>query len=160
MTGHPRKLVLAVVLLPVVYFAYWVGTLYYQEASGHKVHFRVQGYDPRNLLSGHYLAFRVAYDQPLCKNSENAEYCVCLQDADIARVEWHGPCEQRPDTCQLFLHGACRNSQFLAGIERYYLPETKQGLTIGQDDQAFITVVIDSMGRGWLQSLTVNGLAY
>ena len=58
-----KTIKLIFVLLPVLFFVLWSGTLYYQAGSGKPVVLAVRGYDPRSLLSGRYIDYEIDWDK-------------------------------------------------------------------------------------------------
>ena len=45
-------------LLPACVFAVWIGLLYQQRNLGQEVRIKIEGYDPRDLLAGHYILYQ------------------------------------------------------------------------------------------------------
>lgn len=116
MIGAQKKLVVAL-FLPFVSLVLLAAYQQAQVSLGTEVTLPIRGYDPRDLLSGHYLTFTVDYDLPdLCKKKgKNSEVYVCLNPRfDSTSV---------PADCSLFIRGKCKWQRFEAGIERYYVPE-------------------------------------
>lgn len=62
-----RKLMALLLLIPLVFFISWVGMIKYMDymAENH-VKIAVRGYDPRNLLSGHYLNLELDWNATDC----------------------------------------------------------------------------------------------
>lgn len=84
-------------------------------AESREVTLPIAGFDPRDLLSGHYLTYRVDFGaEGPCRPGDSF---VCVNPA-----AFH---EQKPDpnSCPLFIRGDCRSGHFVAGIERFYVPE-------------------------------------
>lgn len=57
---------IGLVFLPVVIMLVWVTTIEIQRHSGQEVVVRLQGYDPRDLLSGHYINYQLDWDKTDC----------------------------------------------------------------------------------------------
>lgn len=57
---------IGLVFLPVLIMALWVATIEVQRHSGREVVVRLQGYDPRDLLSGHYILYEIDWDKTDC----------------------------------------------------------------------------------------------
>lgn len=124
--------VLISVLFPIISLLIWLGTIERNISQGQLVRIRAEGYDPRDLLAGHYINFTLnpgAVDP--CKevteyNNPDNERCVCLAPDDggiYHTTYWGGRCEERPSNCSTYLIGSCRWHRFTAGIERYSIPE-------------------------------------
>ncbi len=65
---------IGLVLLPVVILLAWVATLEVQIWQGREVVVRLQGYDPRDLLSGHYIRYQLDWENTDCTQFDN-EVC-------------------------------------------------------------------------------------
>lgn len=94
----------------------------------------IAGYDPRDMLRGHYLIFR--FEWPWADNNipdENAcadnpqNCCVCLSGDASAPAAHLQVCPPSPDsTCPAPIRGRLRGEgDFDIGINRYYIPETR-----------------------------------
>lgn len=78
----------------------------------------VEGFDPRDLISGHYLMYRVVYGSDIkCPNEKIKSY-VCMDPKTYFSFS-------KPSfgNCSLFIKGDCDHGNFKAGIERFYIPE-------------------------------------
>jgi uncharacterized membrane-anchored protein len=64
-------------LLPIVAFVGLVGRAELLRASGPVFHVAITGYDPRDLLQGHYLRYRLQW--PADGVCDGATCCLCLQ---------------------------------------------------------------------------------
>lgn len=53
-----KYVVLFFILLPSIFFVFWVISLNNQLQQGQEVRIQIQGYDPRDLLSGHYILYQ------------------------------------------------------------------------------------------------------
>lgn len=60
-------------LLPIVFFLGWVIYLSAFTALAQEVTVRITGYDPRDLLSGHYLAYQIDWKKTNCAQFENQQ---------------------------------------------------------------------------------------
>lgn len=123
-----------------------------QISTGTDVTLPIRGYDPRDLLSGHYLTFSVDFELPeLCKNQKPEERYVCINP----RFESVNP----PEDCSLFIRGVCKWGRFDTGVERYYVPE-KDALLLERlvtDKQASIVLSVGRDGTPRIKELLLNG---
>lgn len=63
-----KKLVLiASLALPIIFLATWVGTIQYKISKAPEVIIRAEGFDPRSLISGHYLNLRLNWQGTNCR---------------------------------------------------------------------------------------------
>jgi len=149
------------VLLPLLVIAGWAGYHEYSVRSGTEVEFKVVGYDPRDLLSGHYLNYRVDYGVDVCGSNyrRDEDYCVCLVQTGLSTspllVDVAVSCESV--SCPLYLRGRC-TGRFHTGLEKFYFPdEYKDKLRVVPPNSS-IRVKIDRMGRGHVVDFLVNGV--
>lgn len=146
------------VLVPLAVMLGWAGYHAATVARGVKVRLRVEGFDPRDLLSGHYLRYRVDYGLDGICAGQAEPTCVCLErpgGGEPARAGWTGSCEARPD-CHLWLRGRCSSSRFEAGIERFYFPETLARPLAVVPPDATIEVALDGRGGGIVSGFFVG----
>jgi hypothetical protein len=122
---------LLILLLPIIILLIWTLRLREQGTRGVDVELPVEGYDPLDHISGHYVTYRLSLgrhdpcrpsvDGPLIDRKE--ERCLCFDDSPQPQVNWAGACADRPKGCQSYLKGTCPWSGFIAGVERFYIPE-------------------------------------
>lgn len=66
-----NKLLLSVLLVPVICLFIWNCFLWYDKESGTEITVRISGYDPRDLLSGHYIRYTIDWDKTDLHQFEN-----------------------------------------------------------------------------------------
>ena len=148
---------LLVVVLPLVVFCSWLGKVMLDANSAKHAILSIQGFDPRDLLSGHYLRYRVDWKGPVCGPQRYGEQCVCLSDEVPARATWNGACDDRPNGCAHFVRGQCNGGSFEAGLERYYFPESWRGKLVTVPPNATVEVSLTSSGKAIVHQLLVEG---
>lgn len=122
--------------------------------NGKQVILDIKGYDPRDLLSGHYITYRIKYGiDNICpeQNFINEAY-VCLDPKGFSKVE--------PTNCKTLLKGQCfSNKNFSAGIERFYIPESraKELEDKVREKRAQIVVGIMPTGEAVVKDLLIDG---
>ena len=150
----------AAVFFPVAGLLLWWAQLTFFVSHGTLVQFGVTGYDPRDLLAGHYIRYNVDYgSDSLCANDLGKPRCVCLNTATengLAKSDWAGPCEARP-ACELWLAGRCEYGRFLADIERYYIPEEYASELMRAPEDSTVQVIVTDKGRGIVIGYQVLG---
>lgn len=62
-----KKILSVLLAVPVVFFICWIGYLKISEINAPTYVIAVRGYDPRDLLSGHYLNLRLDWDNTDCE---------------------------------------------------------------------------------------------
>lgn len=58
---------IGMVFLPVIILLMWVTTVVFERNMGREVIVRISGYDPRDLLSGHYINYTLDWLRTDCK---------------------------------------------------------------------------------------------
>lgn len=122
-----RWLAAAALALPVAVLA--VKAAWHERARrvGTLVDVPVRGYDPRDLLAGQYLAFRLDFGPAgQCPEGVRGEALICLRPT---RKLVRG--ERPPPGCELHLRGRCRYGVFQTGLERHFVPERRAALLEG-----------------------------
>jgi uncharacterized membrane-anchored protein len=158
---NKRTWLIVALVLPMIAL---VGTAYLknmQRASGTEVILPIEGFDPRDLLSGHYLTYNVAYGVgQVCESGDGgyASYsgkaAICLKP-----TQSFYPAESLPSDCTLLIRGECDAGRFNAGIERFYIPEEHAAVldTKVRDKQGAIVLSVDTNGNAVLKDLLIDG---
>jgi len=153
------------ILAPIIVMGFWTSRQAWVNAYGDLVELPVRSYDPRELLSSNFLRFHVDYGKyPICKkrtNDRKWKLCVCLKVVGPERrsiVSWSGSCTDRPPwECGLWLRGYCFYDQFIANIERFYVPERySKSLTVIPPG-ASIYARLDGQGTGVVTDFRIRG---
>lgn len=91
-----QKYLIYILLLPFVFFVFWIGYLSTGVKSGQEIILPITGYDPRNLLSGHYIDYQInwahadctQFDGDICpKDGFNQNGRVYVPEKYAARLE-------------------------------------------------------------------------
>ncbi len=125
----------------------------------------IEGYDPRDLLKGHYLIFR--YKWPADVEKKTAYECACLAGDPLVPVVTFGACPQAktaPADCRAFIRLAESgdHSQPYESARRFFIPEAHAGrlenmLRSGKHDFA-VGVVPQDNGMVQLKELYIDGV--
>ena len=158
-----RKASLVAVIVPLITLLGWCLTLSYSLATGTPVRLRVEGYDPRDLLSGRYITYSLV--QPSNVGREGcygalygATACGCLTpepNGPFHTISWIGRCEERPTECTLFLQGMCR-IWFVAGIEKYFIPEELAPALQTIPAESSIVLTVSGWGHSQVKQMLVG----
>ncbi|MDA9975968.1 GDYXXLXY domain-containing protein [Alphaproteobacteria bacterium] len=122
-------------------------------AAGNLVTLPIVGFDPRDLLSGHYLIYRIDYGvEGLCKEPHARTY-VCMKPKTFFD---HPPSSGQ---CRIFIKGECRNGQFKAGIERFYIPEgrARELDRVVRNKRGSVILALDGKGGAQIADLLIDG---
>ena len=159
LNSKPSRRALAV-LFPFVLLLAWTISVQMSHDRGDVFRLKIVGYDPVDLLSGHYLRFRYDLGKvDLCKDIPNKmATCACLKPAEqgTMEAEYSGGCESLQTSCQTILRGNCQDNTFLTFSERFYFPEeyTSVLALVPPDSQA--EVKISKEGAIALQKIFVK----
>lgn len=83
-----NQLLLAL-FIPILLLIGWTCFLGYQRQSGSEVIVTITGYDPRDLLSGHYIAYQVDWDKTDCTQFPDQ---ICPQNQFCRDASWGRQC--------------------------------------------------------------------
>lgn len=153
-----KKALIAALLFPIL--ALGALTAYKRSVLtfGLEVTLPITGYDPRDLLSGHYLIYQIDYGvSGLCPStySEKRTGYICLDEPKRFSFS-------QPDGCSKMIRGVCNYSRFEAGIERFYVPQEK-ALELEQrirSKSASIVLSIPPSGQAQVKDLLIDGRSW
>ena len=153
-----KKGLLVALIIPIIALALLTGYKKYILSIGKEITLPITGYDPRDLLSGHYLIYTINYGvKKLCSGSphrvKKPSY-VCLHPKKFSN-HWI-------DNCKIMIKGVCNRNRFEAGIERYYVPEkeAKKLENLIQSNSASIVLSITKNGEAQIKDLLINGVPW
>ena len=127
-----RWLLIASLVLPVLVLTVITVNKIIIAASGVEARFPVEGYDPRDILAGHYVTYRVDYGvdnlcpQSLSVKAISSQSCLCITDVATVPATSHPvDCyDPLPAECIALIKGSCMSGSFEADIERFYINES------------------------------------
>jgi uncharacterized membrane-anchored protein len=151
-----RRLLLFALIFPIAGLAALTAYKKYILSFGQEVVLPISGYDPRDLLSGHYLTYRVDYGltQDCYSGSMTHDAYVCLDTKSVSY--------SYPDGCERLIKGQCRGSRFEAGIEKFYVPEDKAKILEDKvrDKSGSIVLSVTRDGRAQVKDLLIDGKSW
>ncbi len=155
--------VLLSVAFPIIILLGWTIQLDRGSAGPIQVRLPVIGYDPRDLLAGHYVLFQPDFRRTdICDGAEvGQERCVCLERLSSETLSvggWAGECGQRPlDTClSKFIRGSCEHGRFITGLDRYFIPEQLAPVLQQIPENSSINVSLDAEGGAQVTAMYVG----
>jgi hypothetical protein len=168
--------------LPVLAMALLIGMHIQNRGNGTLWEVPVTGYDPRDLLRGHYLTFRYDWDWEMSTSCKRGEACIlCLREN--APGSRYNPkvqivnAEDAPKQCAAFIqgHGNGSVNQFEIGpkkgngLRRYYIPEAEarrlDGLLRGWNREEngehkfAMGLRVSQDGRAFVERMYIDGTA-
>ena len=146
--------------IPILAILLSIGKYEYQVRSGEEWKFEIGGYDPRDLLKGHYLTYRILFDldevekrnscRKLGGGMENC--CLCLQ-RETSKVKTMR-CETAAKLCDGMI-----NEKFLPRLRKFYIPENrgKSLENLVRSRKAEILLSIHPSGDPNVKELLIDG---
>lgn len=153
---YSKKILILVLLIPILALAALVAYKKHVLASGKEVILPISGYDPRDILAGHYLIYRVDYPVPnVCANVKtNAFGYICLEPPLFSLQPIPG--------CKTMIRGICQYRRFVAGIEKYYIPEDQAAYLDEKirGKAASIVISVTPAGHAVVKDLLIDGASW
>lgn len=156
------RLEIVAVVLPILLLVGMVGRAEWQLAHSKTWNFAIRGYDPRDLLRGHYMRFQldVSPSATLDACARGApDCCYCLEPGE--GLEAHvtlARCETAADACEDFVR-----TEPLHDFDRFYIPEEGRGemerilREAAQQDRAHLAVAVSDAGEPMIEALLIDG---
>lgn len=148
-----KKIILA---LAIPCFALFSMAVYHQvlimTAPEHE--FEIEGYDPRDLLSGHYLQFKIKYPTKIeCNRPTDAAMCVSPAVRLIT--------DNNFKDCQQWINGTCNYGVFSDSLTRFYVPAERAAILEAavQKGRATVKVAV-TQGNAVIKDLLIDGKSW
>ena len=175
---NKNSLKILALVLPVIVMALMIGMHVRNKESGTLWRVPVAGYDPRDLLRGHYLTFRYDWNWDEARNTacSGRECAVCLS-ADMPSASYNPrvymtALSVAEKQCESFIHGySYGGNQFEIGtkqgygLRRYYIPETEAAKLDrllrreDQNDHKFdVGLRVNSAGQAFVEKMYIDGV--
>lgn len=138
----------------------WVLFLTVERANGTPLVVPIEGFDPRSLISGRYIAFQIKYDADLTCGDKRT-YSVepsyfCWETKKITRG--------KPSDCPVFFKGECRWGLFYDNLSRYYVPEINADALeadFQKSDIKFeLLLSVTKQGNAYAEELLIDGKSW
>lgn len=156
-----RIFYLVALLFPLAAFVIWSGLLYSGTLGNNNLTLKIRGYDPRDLLAGHYWIYQLDIENPCKIHTEYLEYCVGFsQDKDGAgnnKVLMIDSCSIVAGVTSQMIYATCRDGRLDTGLERYYIDEDVARLYPQLPANASIVVAIRN-GKPTVRELLIDGM--
>jgi len=149
-----KKNLIVALIVPILSLIALTSYKKYILAVGYEIILPISGYDPRDLLSGHYITYRIEYGiSEICSNQYESRIAyVCLEPNKSVNFSV-------PLSCTKMIEGECNYGQFKAGIEKYFAPEDKAKYLESQirSKSASIVLSVTRNGRAQVKDLLLDG---
>jgi uncharacterized membrane-anchored protein len=163
-----KKIIL--LLIPFVIMVSYIlekSIRYYILSKQEKIYyFPLEGYDPRDLIKGHYITFRIRYNPEVyfdCRENERIQ-CSCLEeyniDSDIKIAKTIPPvfeCSEGKKYCEnkKFIQLECKNDRFIIPHTQYFLSEELAQYVWRLPENSYIGLRIDEKGKSQIIDIYV-----
>jgi uncharacterized membrane-anchored protein len=157
LTRKARALLLAAVMLPVLGITLGIARSELHFARSQEWSLPVAGYDPRDLLRGHYIQYRLNLptDEGGYCSDDAPNCCLCLsrgEPVSISRLEC-----SLASSCQGMLR-----TEYLPQLQRYYVPEARakeaeDKLRSADQGKAKLVIALDPNGKPQVRELLIEG---
>ena len=125
---------------------------------------RTEGYDPRDLLSGHYLRFRIKYKSKEFVNRKGRTSCdkkpfVCLEADENGRVVNDYAVARRTD-CPVTMKRYCDHNK---ALDRFYIPEEYSHILdkgLRESNDTWVKLSISRTGEPYVKSFYIDGMEW
>jgi len=157
-----KRVLLALALVDLVFFGAWVAR---EESSrrGGRIHLPIEGYDPRDLLSGHYVRFQLVAVREanalLDPRGANVPQTFCIEPKDgLYHVK--GVRAGNASSCSSFLRATLdERAHWDFGVDRFYVDErlANEVRWIQANPDTYLIATVDDSGSVHPVDLIVNG---
>jgi uncharacterized membrane-anchored protein len=150
------KLFLAALLFPIFLLGALVVFKGYKLSSGKKFTVPIEAYDPRDLLSGHFLRFKISFeDKDPCYSpqaSDSLDHYYCLSTGKFIT-------SNDLPICEAWLAGTCESGSFQTGLDRFYVPENDAKFLedMLRGKKASLVLSVDPQGKAMIDDLLIDG---
>lgn len=117
----------------------------------------ISGYDPRDMLQGHYLNYRVDWDAGQCPNNVSS-CCLCLSGEAGERPSARRiSCDEKDSDCRSLVSAAGE-----ASLRQYYVPENAAEDVAQRlrDKGSSLRIVVSPHGDVRVKQLLIDGQSW
>jgi hypothetical protein len=158
-----RSYVVAAVVLPLLAIGLAIVRAELFFGGAHDFVFEIRGYDPRDLLRGRYLQFRLHIDELPPRepcDDEVGDCCFCLtrtgDDAPVRAAR--ATCRTAREACEGALRTRYAEQSFRTYVPERDAPELERRLLDAiQESRAVVVLAVDRDGDAQVRELRVDG---
>ena len=127
-----KSLMKTAIILPLICLISWVIFLQYQIMQKESIRLYVSGYDPRDILSGHYLSLQIEQEKNGCSYEYERDKIIC-QGYAFKRVYQYYLEEEKGKTLERMLAKKDPTMELEFTLSPFVLPQIKSFYIDGQD---------------------------
>lgn len=162
--ARPNKKLAAALAVPIIFLALLCAYKAIKVMAGKKIIIPITGFDPRDILSGHYLTYRLKLDTgEICQgtdwDSDAVSLCLSLDDEGMVTGSYPLHDDGADSDCGAILKGRCDSGTFVAGIERFYIPEKESSALdhAVRSGEGSLVVSVGRNGNAAIKDLLIDG---
>lgn len=167
-----NKGLLFALLLPLCSLMLLCSYKAYKVYAGVELTIPISGYDPRDLLAGHYLIYRLDFKQSICGSaqSEPDPVFVCVHQNSLESLQVSvvsSLSKWTEQDCTAVIRGQCHGGSFIAGVERFYIPEEHSQLLDrivrswgAEHNRAKLVLSVDRRGQAVIKDLLIDNMPW
>lgn len=152
-----KRLLLLMAVVDLLVFGGWIAHEH-RARTGDRIELPIYGYDPRDLLSGHYVQFHlVAEREAQALGLEPGPVSVCVERG--ADGQHHVTHVRAPGELCTFLAGTSEPYRVDFGVDRFYVDERRANEVgrVNEGPSTYLVVTIDASGVVHPIELVVDG---
>jgi uncharacterized membrane-anchored protein len=156
-----RTLLFGLIAADLVFFSGWIAQNELARRGG-QVRLAIEGYDPRDLLSGHYVRIRLAAEREAANllgsaTGKHERVQFCLEEREGGQL--HASRLRDGSDCKPFLTGERRAGSVSFGVDRFYVDErlASQVAFVTSGPDTYLLATISDQGTVAPIDLVVSG---
>lgn len=165
-----------VLLFPIIVLLGVVGLNIHAMNNGDSYRIKIEGYDPRDLLRGHYMIYRYAWnwDDGAGRQCERDNCSLCLSGDEYNPFARLVHKDIAPEQCKSFIHGISYGKKSFRigrsshnGLTRFYVPESHardldRMIRRGNDNKHDfdIKLRVNGQGRAFIQDMYIDDVPF
>lgn len=123
------------------------------------IYFPISGYDPRSLLTGHYIDFKIVLNETIPCPIENEILCGCIQKIQDQNNLLIGnirlPLSQCQDlNCKPKIQLQCIKKEFIIPQTKFFLTEKAKDIS-SIPEHSYILLRVDDDGKSYIENLYI-----
>jgi uncharacterized membrane-anchored protein len=168
-----KKILLIALIFPIIVLFGVTVYKHVKVSTGQEIILPITGFDPRDILSGHYLTYRINYGAvtDVCAGTyeKNSRAYACLVrdvgDKENYRSTIHtysDSDEIENSDCAAIIRGRCNKGRFTADLEKFFIPEANAAPLdrAVRNRQGKIVLSVSSGGNAVIKDLLIDGKSW
>lgn len=150
-----------ILITPLIIMIFYILYQYYLYLTKEfDVYFPIIGYDPRDIIKGNYLSFKILYSKNFFQCEKEKEIqCGCIEfknDNNNQQIGYISQLENCSNIhCNLFLHLECRNNEYIIPHTEYFITEESLKYFSVVPENSYILLRISKEGQSSIDELFI-----